>query len=469
MAAVDTLTGEINRTLRNRGFTGELVTPGDSTYEQARRVWNGSVDCWPAAVARCRDREDVAAVIDGAARLELPLSIRGGGHSVAGHSTCDDGVVLDLSPMRRVAIDPRTRRARVAGGALLGDLDRAAQEHGLAVPAGQVSHTGVAGLTLGGGVGYLMRPLGLTIDSLRRASVVSAAGERVTASEEENPDLFWALRGGGGNFGVVTEFEFDLHEVGPIIYAGVLVFPLERGGEILRASRALMATAPDELTIHEVLITLPHHPPFPPELQGTKAAMLVVAHLGAEEQARADVAPLRELGPSFDLLGGMPYLALQTMIDEDTRHGLGHYSKSHWLAGFDDELVDVLVERLGRATSPMSHLITARMGGAIEQVPAEATAFRYRSASNLLWAIGLWEDASDPGHEHRAWVNDVMEATAPFGTGAGYVNAIEGDEDGARVRDAYGEDTFARLRQVKRRWDPENVFRLNANIPPATD
>jgi FAD/FMN-containing dehydrogenase len=467
--AVDTLTHGINSTLRSRGFTGELVTPGDSAYAQARRVWNGSIERWPAAVARCRDAEDVAAVIGGAIRLGLPLSVRGGGHSVAGHSTCDDGIVLDLAPMRQVAIDPRTRRARVAGGALLGDLDHAAQEHGLAVPAGQVSHTGVAGLTLGGGVGYLMRPLGLTIDSLHSARLVTAAGEPVTASEDENPDLFWALRGGGGNFGVVTDFQFDLHEVGPIIYAGVLVFPLERGGEILRASGALMAGAPDELTIHEVLITLPHHPPFPPELQGTKAAMLVVAHLGTEEQAQADVAPLRELDPSFDLLGPMPYLALQTMIDEDTRHGLGHYSKSHWLAGFDDELIDVLVERLGRATSPMSHLITARMGGEIERVPAEATAFRYRSAANLLWAIGLWEDASDPGDEHRAWVNEVMEAAAPFSIGAGYVNAIEGDEDAARVRDAYGEDTFARLRQVKRRWDPDNVFRLNANIPPATD
>jgi FAD/FMN-containing dehydrogenase len=465
--AIDTLTHEINRTLRSRGFTGEVVTPDDSAYEGARRVWNGSIDRWPAAVARCRDADDVAAVVVVATQLELPLAVRGGGHSIAGHSTCDDGIVLDLSSMRQVAIDQHRRRARVAGGALLGDLDEAAQAHGLAVPAGQVSHTGVAGLTLGGGVGYLMRPLGLTIDSLRSASVVTAGGEQVAASEHENPDLFWALRGGGGNFGVVTEFEFELHEVGPIIYAGVLAFPLERGGEVLRASRALMADAPDELTIHEVLITLPHHPPFPPELQGTKAAMLVVAHLGTEERARADVEPLRELDPSFDLLGPMPYLALQTMIDEDTRHGLGHYSKSHWLAGFNNELIDVLVERLARATSPMSHLITARMGGEIERVPVEATAFRYRSAANLLWAIGLWEDASDPGDEHRAWVNEVVDAAAPFSTGAGYVNAVERDEDSARVRNAYGEDTFARLRQVKRRWDPENVFRLNANIPPA--
>jgi FAD/FMN-containing dehydrogenase len=236
--AIDTLTHEIDRTLRGRGFTGDLVTPGLPTYQEARRVWNGSIDRWPAGVARCHDAEDVAAVIGGATRLGLPLAVRGGGHSVAGHSTCDDGVVLDLSPMRQVAIDPVTRRARVAGGALLGDLDRAAQEHGLAVPAGQVSHTGVAGLTLGGGVGYLMRPLGLTIDSLRSASVVTSAGEQVRASEDQNPDLFWALRGGGENFGVVTEFEFDLHPVGPIVYAGVLVFPLERGGEVLRASRA---------------------------------------------------------------------------------------------------------------------------------------------------------------------------------------------------------------------------------------
>jgi FAD/FMN-containing dehydrogenase len=230
-----------------------------------------------------------------------------------------------------------------------------------------------------------------------------------------------------------------------------------------------MAGAPDELTIHEILITLPTHEPFPPHLQGTRAAMLVIAHTGSEEQARGDVEPLRELGPAFDLVGPMPYLALQTMIDWDTRHGLGHYSKSHWLSGYEDGLIEALVERLPRAPSPLSHIITARMGGAIERVPAEATAFAQRDAANLLWVIALWDDPQSPGGPHRDWVNDIMEVARPYSTGGGYVNAIEGDEGPDRVRSAYGEETFARLREVKRRWDPDNVFRLNANIPPAAD
>jgi FAD/FMN-containing dehydrogenase len=465
--AIDTLTHHVGGELRRRGFTGELIDPEHPGYDDARRVWNGSVDRRPAAVARCHDIDDVAAVVTAAAALGLPLAVRGGGHSIAGHSTCDGGLVADLSPMRGVVVDPERRRARVAGGALLGDLDRATQEHGLAVPAGQVSHTGVAGLTLGGGIGYLMRAHGLTIDSLRAAHVVTAGGACVRASEERNDDLFWALRGGGGNFGVVTELEFELHRVGPIITAGVLAYPYERAAEVLRASRELMADAPDELTIHEILLTVPSHDPFPPELRGRRAAMLVIAHVGPEEQAREDIAPLRALGPAFDLVEPMPYVALQSMIDWDNRHGQGHYSKSRWLRSYDDELIDVLVEKLAQAPSPLSHVITARMGGAIERVPAGATAFRHRDAANLLWVIGLWGDPAAPAEPHSGWVNDVIDATEPFGAGGGYVNALESDEGDARVLAAYGRETFARLREVKRRWDPENLFRLNANIPPA--
>jgi FAD/FMN-containing dehydrogenase len=465
--AIDTHTYALGRRLRHAGFGGELIEPAHADYEEARRVWNGSIDRRPAAVARCHDADDVAAAVTSAVALGLPLAVRGGGHSVAGHSTCDGGLVVDLAPMRRVLVDPGARRARAGGGALLGDLDRATQEHGLAVPAGQVSHTGVGGLTLGGGVGYLMRAHGLTIDSLRSARLVTAEGEAVVASEDVNPELFWALRGGGGNFGVVTEFEFALHEVGPLITAGVLVFPYERAGEVLRASRALMAGAPDELTIHEILLTIPSHDPFPPALQGRRAAMIVVAHVGSEEQATADIAPLRALGPVFDLCGPMPFLALQTMIDGDTRHGLGHHSRSHWLGGMDDGLIDFLVERFPRAPSPLSHVITARMGGAVARVPADATAFARRDAANLLWIIGLWDDPAAPDGPDRAWVNELADAAAPFSMGSGYVNAVTDGEGAARVRAAYGEATFARLQAVKRAWDPGNVFRLNANIPPA--
>jgi FAD/FMN-containing dehydrogenase len=462
-------TTDLGHVLRNRGFTGELIDREHTSYEDARQVWSGSIDRRPLAIARCHDSEDVAAAVTSAVMLDVPLAVRGGGHSAAGYSTCDDGLVVDLAPMRRVRVNPEARLARVAGGALLGDLDKATQRHGLAVPAGQVSHTGVAGLTLGGGVGYLMRKHGLTIDSLTAAQVVTAAGETVRATEQENEDLFWALRGGGGNFGVVTEFEFKLHEVGPLVNAGVLVYPYERAAEVLRASREVMDHASDDLSIHEILIRVPSHDPFPPALQGRYAVILTPVHVGSEAQAHDDIAALRALGPAFDLVGPMPYLALQSMLDHDTRAGQGHYSKSHWLSGYPDGLIDVLVDALPQAPSPHAHLITARMGGAVGRVPADATAFAHRSAASFVWIINLWDDPTVDDEEHRGWVNDVLESTRPYSTGGGYVNAIGDDEDGARVRAAYGDDTFARLRRIKRRWDPDNAFRLNANIPPADD
>jgi FAD/FMN-containing dehydrogenase len=330
-----------------------------------------------------------------------------------------------------------------------------------------VSHTGVAGLTLGGGVGYLMRKHGLTIDSLLAAQVVTAAGEIVRASADDNHDLFFALRGGGGNFGVVTEFRFKLHEVGPFVHAGVLAYPFERADEVLRASREVMQDAPDELSIHEILLTIPAHDPFPVALQGRRAVFLVPVHVGGAERAVADLAPLRELGPAFDLVGPMPYRALQSMIDHDNQAGRGHYSKSHWLNGYGDALIDTLIDAFREASSPLAHLITARMGGAIERVPASATAFAHRSAANLLWIINYWDDPQADSVPHRRWVNDVLEATRRYSTGGGYVNAIEPDEGSARVLAAYGDHTFSRLAEIKRRWDPHNVFRLNANIPPA--
>jgi hypothetical protein len=420
-----TATTDLGRALRSRGFTGELIDRAHPSYDEARRVWNGSVDRCPVGIARCHDAEDVAAVVTSSVVLGLPLAVRGGGHSVAGHSTCDDGLVLDLSAMRHVSVDPHARVARVAGGPLLGDLDRATQAHGLAVPAGQVSHTGVAGLTLGGGVGYLMRKYGLTIDSLIAADLVTASGETVRASKQENDDLFWALRGGGGNFGVVTEFEFQLHQVGPLVYARGLVYPYERAREVLRASRALIGHASDELSIHEILITIPAHEPFPHDLQGKHAVMLVPVHVGNHEQARSEIAPLRALNPALDLVRPMPYLALQSMIDDDSRAGLGHYSKSHWLSGYDDALIDTLIDALPEAPSPLAHLITARMGGAIERVASGATAFAHRSAHNLLWIINSWDDPRADENEQRRWVDDVLDATRPYSTGGVYVNALE--------------------------------------------
>jgi FAD/FMN-containing dehydrogenase len=456
----------LGRMLRSGGFAGGTIEPGDRGYDSARRVWNGAIDRRPALVVRPDDTADVAAAISFARQRALTLAVRGGGHSVAGHSTCDDGLVVDLSAIRHVEVDARARRARVGGGALLGDLDRATQRHGLAVPAGQVSHTGVGGLTLGGGIGYLTRSLGLTIDSLEAAKVVTAAGDVVRADADHNADLFWGLRGGGGNFGVVTEFEFRLHPVGPLVTAGVFAYSFERAREVLRASREVMDDAPDELSVHEILITVPRHDPFPRELQGRPAVFLVPVHVGSEETARADLAPFRELAPAFDLVGPMPYVALQSMIDHDNRAGLGHYSRSHWLAGYEDELIDILVDGFGTARSPMSHVITARMGGAITRVGAQETAFRHRDAHGLLWILGYWPDPDGDPAPHRDWVDGLFDGAAPFSSGGTYVNGLE-DEGPARVRAAYGGDTFARLAALKRCWDPDNVFRVNQNIPPS--
>ena len=451
--------------LGRRGFTGRITHPGEPGYEDSRRVWNGAVDRRPALIVRPGATADVAVAIGLARDRELPLAVRGGGHSTSGHSTCDDRIVVDLSQLRHVAVDPIARRARVGGGALLADLDQATQAHGLVVPAGQVSHTGVGGLTLGGGIGYLSRQLGLTIDSLTGAELVTAAGETVHASADVNPDLFWALRGGGGNFGVVTEFQFALHAAGPIVTAGAFGYPYQRAGEVLRASRAVIEQAPDELSIHEILLTVPEHEPFPADLQGTRAVFLVPVHIGGAEQARAHLAPLRDLGPVFDLVGPMPYLALQSMIDHDNRAGLGHYSRSHWLTGYDDDLIDTILEKFEQVSSPLSHLITARMGGGVQRVPDDATAFRHRSAANLLWIIGYWPDPHADSSPHRAWVDEVFHATRHHSTGGVYVNALA-DEGPGRVRSAYGGATYERLVQVKHRWDPDNLFKLNQNIPP---
>jgi FAD/FMN-containing dehydrogenase len=459
----DTLTTTLARGLRVRGFTGELVEPQHPEYDAARRVWNGAIDRRPAAVARCADADDVAAAIGAARSAGLPLAVRGGGHSMPGHSVCEGGLVVDLCGLRSVSVDPARRRARVGGGALLGDVDRATHPHGLAVPAGHISHTGVAGLTLGGGTGWLMRKHGLTIDSLLEVEMVTADGRTVRASESEHPELFWALRGGGGNFGVVTEFVYRLHEVGPAITAGLLVFPFERAGEALRASRARMADAPDELTIYEVLISAPPAPPFPADLHGRPVAVIGVAHAGTPQEAERDLAQLRALGPALDLVEPMPHVAMQTMLDDTAPPGLGQYSRYHWLTGMSDEAIEVVLEHFAWVPSPLSQVLMGRLGGAVARVPAETTAFGHRDAGNQLWIVGTW--AEGDGHAERAWARGLHEATERFSTGV-YVNGL-GDEPGERVRAAYDAQAWERLVAVKDAWDPENVFRFNQNIPPS--
>jgi FAD/FMN-containing dehydrogenase len=452
---------DLRRALRGHGATGAVIRPGDPDYDGARRIWNGTADRRPAAVVRCASERDVAAAIAVARAQDLPLAVRGGGHSLPGLSTCDDGIVADLSPLCGVEVDPQAGIARVGGGALLGQLDRATQRFGLAVTAGQVSHTGIGGLALGGGTGWLMRKHGLTIDSMVAAHVVTADGEHVRASEEEHPDLFWALRGGGGNFGVVTRFEFRLHRVGPMICGGMLVFPLARAEEVLAANQAVMAGAPDELTTFEVLITAPPEPPFPPELQGEPVVSIGVAHLGGESAAARDLAPLRALGPALDAVGPLPYLALQSMIDDSVPHGRRYYVRGQWLHGLDDGAIGAVVDAHAAATSPFGQIVMCRMGGAVARVPSDATAFARRDAGHLALLVGAWEDADD--ERHIGWVRSLSDALEPSCSGGGYVNEL-GDRP---ARAGYTDAAWERLVAVKDRWDPSNVFRLNANIPPS--
>ncbi len=442
--------------LRAHGFTGRLVEPGDPDYDRARAGWNGAIDRRPCAVAYAADGEDVAAAIRMARTDGLSFTIRGGGHSVSGRSVRDRALCIDLRMLNGVSVDPRRCLVRCGGGALLGELDAATQAHGLAVPAGQISHTGVGGLTLGGGVGWLMRHHGLTVDSLVSADVVLADGELVRASADEHPGLFWAVRGGGGDFGVVTSFEFRAHKVGTVL-AGLLVYPWERAAEAFRASRELMAGAPDALTLFDVLLTAPPEPPFPAELQGQRVAIVGVAWSGELEEGERRLGPLRAAcPPALDLVGPMPYLALQSMLDETAPHGWSFYDRQHYLPEIGDDFVEAMLAGYERAPDPRCHVMTAWLGGAIDRVAPGETAFGHRGARALTWIIGCSGD--DPIGPAADWVRRTWEATERFASGGVYVNALD---EGRPVRDAYADGVYERLEAVKRRYDPDGVFAGN--------
>lgn len=447
---------------------GTVLTPDSPGYEDARTIWNGAIDRRPALIAQCLTAADVAAAVVHARANGLTISVRGGGHSAAGHAVCDDGLMIDLSRMKRIEIDVAERVVRVEPGVLLGELDRATQEHGLAVPAGTVSHTGVAGLTLGGGIGSLMRKHGLTIDSLLAAEVVTADGEIVRAGDDEHPDLFWALRGAGANFGVVTEFVFRAHEVGPIVAGGLLLFPIEQAGEILRGARDVLASAPDELTTALVLLTIPPHEPFPPELRGRPAVAISPVYAGDLDAAGQVIAPLRALGePALDLVGPIPYVALQSMIDDTAPYGLHNYNAAETLTELSDGAIDGLVAAFASVPGPRSHVILTQMGGAVSRVAQTATAFAQRDAAWLAWVIGIW-DTTETGEPTIDWARRLRRALAPFATGGTYVNALEPEAAATgRVEASYGPN-WTRLVELKRRYDPDNTFRLNQNIPPGS-
>jgi FAD/FMN-containing dehydrogenase len=446
------------------GFRGSLITPGDPRYDAARTVWNAMVDKRPAVVARCADAADVLAAVAFARRHELRAAVRGGGHNVAGNAVCDGGIVIDLSAMRGVRVDPSAATVRAEAGVTLGDLDHATHPFGLAVPAGIVTQTGLAGLTLGGGVGWLQRRYGLTIDNLLSVDLVTADGRLLTASETEHEELFWAVRGGGGNFGVVTSFEYRARPVSTVL-AGALFYGPEDPAGFLHAYRDFCRDVPDELTTDALLLTAPAAPFLPEAVHGRLIGVVALCWCGEEAEGQRVLRPLRELGPVADLVAPMPFPALQRMFDEGNPPGVRHYWKSGFLPELRDDVIDALADRCARVPSPLSSIDVMLLGGAVAQVDEDATAFSHRDARFLLNITSDWTDAATD-EEQRAWAREVWEAVRPATTGAGYVNYVaqEGESQAAAV---YGPRKYARLREIKRAYDPENVFSLNQNIDPA--
>jgi FAD/FMN-containing dehydrogenase len=447
-----------------RSFRGQLVRPGDPSYGERRRVWNGSIDRSPALIARCAGVADVIAAVRFATDTGLVISVRGGGHSFPGLSVCDGGIVIDLGLMKGIRVDPETRTARAQAGVLLGELDRETQAFGLAVPAGIVTHTGLSGLTLGGGIGWLQRKHGLTIDQLLAVDLVTAEGELVKASEAQNPELFWGVRGGGGNFGIVTEFEFRLNQVGPIVLAGPIFWPMEESPKVMRSYRDWIAEAPDDLMTIVIHRKAPRLPFVPTELHGELVVAIVCCYAGAVEDGERLVRPLRQFGsPVLDACEPKPFLDHQAMFDPSFPHDWWYYMRSCDVAELTDDVIDIAVDRSLQIGSPRTAFPIWQMGGAITRVGEADTAFSGRHGGHTFNITGMTESA-DGFEAEREWVRGFWSALEPYHAGV-YVNFLM-DEGEERVREAYGADKYDRLKALKRRWDPGNVFRLNQNIPP---
>jgi FAD/FMN-containing dehydrogenase len=441
-----------------------VLTPSDDGYAEACLIWNGTHDDRrPALVVRCSGAADVIAAVGFARSNDLAIAVRGGGHSVAGFSTCDGGIVIDLSQMNGVRVDRDARRATVGPGAVWADVDHETQAHSLATTGGLVSSTGVAGFTLGGGIGWTMRKFGLACDNLVGADVVTADGQVVAASETENAHLLWGLRGGGGNFGIVTQFELALHPLGPTVYAGPIFYPANADRDLLRVFREWSADAPDEITGLVNLTTAPPLPVIPAEWHGKKVAAFLAVSTGPLDEGESLVRAFREVAePVADLLGPMPYQVIQSLIDPLWQKGIQSYFKATNLARLDDELIERLVELHAGGPGPQCEIHVHQMGGAVARVAESATAFAERSMPFVLNAVTGWHDTDD-GPAHGDWARAVVDAAADASTGRAYVNFL-GDQDAGRS--SYGDETYARLVELKNEYDPTNVFRLNQNIEP---
>ncbi len=450
-------------------LAGQVLEPGDDGYDEARKVWNGDIDRRPAVIARCITVEDVSAAVRHGVEHGLEIAVRGGAHSTSGQSVVDDGLMIDLSGLNAVTVDPGARRARSGGGALLSDLVEATQQHGLALPIGAISHTGVGGLTLGGGMGWLTRKHGLTIDNVLSAEVVLADGRVVRASAEEHPDLFWALRGGGGNFGVVTEFEFALHAVGPMIEFGMLFWGLEQGPGALRAAREVMGSLPPGVNVILGALNAPPAPFVPQEHQLRPGYAVVVAGFDGGDEHREVLERFRSaVPPLWEVVTPMPYVALQQMLDEPNAWGHHYYEKGLYLDDLSDDAIDVLLEHVPQKASPLSVVLMYRLDAAYSDVAEDATAFS--GGRSPRYAAFIVADAPVPEllPADRAWVRALHGALSTKAATEGtYVNAFEDDGTEGRVRSAYGAEKYGRLTRIKREYDPGNVFHRNANIRPA--
>jgi FAD/FMN-containing dehydrogenase len=447
------------------GFQGEILRPSDGAYDSARKIWNAMIDKRPAVIARCATTSDVVRGVNFARDSGLVLAVRGGGHNIAGNAMCDDGLVIDLSKMKAARVDPAGHRVTIEGGATLADLDAATQAHGLATPVGINSTTGIAGLTLGGGFGWLSRKYGMTVDNLESAEVVTAAGEVVRASATQHPDLFWALRGGGGNFGVVTRFEFRLHPVGPNVLSGLIVYPLAEAKSVLQQYREFIAKAPDDLAVWIVLRLAPPLPFLPKAVHGQGIIALALLYAGDPKQGARLIEPLRTFGtPLGEHVGVQPYVAWQQAFDPLLTAGARNYWKSHNLSTLKDGLFDAVIASVGKLPSPQCEIFFGALGGATTRPAPGATAYAHRDAKFVMNVHGRWETPADDARG-IGWARDFFNASAPFASGGAYVNFLTADE-GDRVRAAYGPN-YDRLTQVKRKYDPDNLFCMNQNIKPA--
>ncbi len=447
-------------------FAGELIGPDHPDYDDARRVYNGMFDKRPALIARCSSPQDVQASLAYAREHALIVAVRGGGHSTHGYASCEDGVVIDISPMKRVNIDVERCTGRFGAGLTWGELDAATQKHGLAVTGGRVTHTGIAGLTLGSGSGWLERKYGVTCESLIAAEVVTANGEILRASADDNSDLFWGLRGGGGNFGIVTEFEFRLHPVGPIVFAGLILHPRAAGRALARFYRDFMEHAPDEIGGGFALLTAPPEEFVPNDARGKPACGIIVIYVGEPGQGEEALRPLLEWGdPWVKLVEPMPYAALQAITDAGHPWGIKEYSKIDYLRELPDDAIDAMIDQVAQASSPFTKVYLCPLGGAVSRLDRRTMALSIPHATWMYFCLAEWWDTTRQ-NEHIAWARSFMKRMGQWSVGQAPANFVEPDEGPARLRVSYGEEKYARLVTLKAKFDPDNVLSLNQNIPP---